>query len=535
MILSACSSGGKSRKELEGILEQNGLDAFSVYVLEHLEEWKLVKKEKGLYYALVSCLQKPPLTNLQLSWIQAILEEEKIFLFLTKEDKEKWSEKWKGISPLYQQDFFSVFDRYDHGDPFLEEGYQKRFHIICKAVEKKQILYLKYENRRGEKKEGSFFPKQLEYSSKDNKIRLYSYRLGGNRPHNTILNLGRIFYAEPAGTAEPSFLQGRMQEQKKKEEPPVVLRISKERNSLERTMLHFANYKKRTEYDEKSGEYLCRIYYDKKDETELLIRVLSFVPMVRVLEPPSFLHQVKERIFRQNYLLQENKKEKGRKNMEQEKILQLVDHTILSQIATWEEVKQICIDAIKFQCASVCIPPSYVKQAKEFVKDRMKICTVIGFPNGYSTKETKLFETKNALENGAEEIDMVINLGWVKDQKWDLVEEEISELKQVCGNKILKVIVETCFLTEEEKKKLCYIVVQAGADFIKTSTGFGSAGAKTEDIGLFTSEIGSHAKIKAAGGIRTFEMAETMIQNGAHRLGASALVKLAREQKTDVQ
>lgn len=217
--------------------------------------------------------------------------------------------------------------------------------------------------------------------------------------------------------------------------------------------------------------------------------------------------------------------------MDKEKIFGKVDHTLLTQTATWEEIKQICDDAIAYGVASVCIPPSYVKEVKEYVKDEMAVCTVIGFPNGYSTTSVKVYETKDAIANGADEIDMVINLGHVKDKKYDLVLEEIKQLKAACGNKILKVIIETCLLSEDEKIKMCEIVSKAGADYIKTSTGFSKAGATFEDVALFAKHIGSGVKIKAAGGISSFDDAEKFIELGADRLGTSRIVKLAKNQE----
>ena len=208
-----------------------------------------------------------------------------------------------------------------------------------------------------------------------------------------------------------------------------------------------------------------------------------------------------------------------------------VDHTLLSQTATWEEIKQICDDAITYQVASVCIPPSYVKQVKEYVKEQMAVCTVIGFPNGYNTTAVKVFETKDAIANGADEIDMVINLGMLKDKKYDLILSEIKQMKLACGNLILKVIIETCLLTEEEKIKMCEIVTEAGADFIKTSTGFSKSGATFEDVDLFAKHVGKGIRIKAAGGISSFEDAEKFIELGASRLGTSRIVKLAKNQE----
>ena len=212
-------------------------------------------------------------------------------------------------------------------------------------------------------------------------------------------------------------------------------------------------------------------------------------------------------------------------------ILKRVDHTLLKQTSTWEEIRRICDDAVQYQTASVCIPPSFVKQAKEYVLDKMQICTVIGFPNGYNTTACKVFEAQDAIHNGADEIDMVINLGWVKEQNYKAVKEEIAELKKVCGTKILKVIIETCFLTEEEKIKMCQVVTEAGADYIKTSTGFGTGGATPEDIKLFSEHIGEHVKMKAAGGISTLEDAEEFIRLGAERLGTSRIIKLVNNRE----
>lgn len=211
-------------------------------------------------------------------------------------------------------------------------------------------------------------------------------------------------------------------------------------------------------------------------------------------------------------------------------ILSKVDHTLLTQTATWEQIKTICDDAIKYRAASVCIPPSFVKRAKEYVQDSVAVCTVIGFPNGYNTTETKLFETKNALENGADEIDMVINIGALKENDYDYVSNEIRALKKACGTKVLKVIIETCLLDEEEKIKMCRLVSEAGADYIKTSTGFSTAGATFEDVVLFTKHIDPEVKIKVAGGISSFDDAEKYIELGADRLGTSRLVKLEKAQ-----
>ncbi|GAA6376512.1 deoxyribose-phosphate aldolase [Firmicutes bacterium i23-0019-B6] len=217
--------------------------------------------------------------------------------------------------------------------------------------------------------------------------------------------------------------------------------------------------------------------------------------------------------------------------MDMKEILKHVDHTLLLQGATWEEIKQICDDAMKYETASVCIAPSYVKQAAEYMGDKMAVCTVIGFPNGYMTTKAKEFETKDALENGASEIDMVINIGWLKDKKYDLIENEIRALKAVCKDKILKVIIETCFLTDEEKIKMCEIVTNAGADYIKTSTGFGGAGATFDDIKLFSQHIGPNVKIKAAGGISSMEDAEKFLELGADRLGTSRIIKIVKNEE----
>ena len=216
--------------------------------------------------------------------------------------------------------------------------------------------------------------------------------------------------------------------------------------------------------------------------------------------------------------------------MEISKILGYCDHTLLAQTATWEQIKAVCDDGMKYRTASVCIPASYVKQAKEYVGDRLAICTVVGFPNGYSTTAAKCFETGEAIVNGADEIDTVINLGWLKDKKYDEILAELKALKAVCGNRILKVIIETCLLTDEEKIKMCEIVTASGADFIKTSTGFSTGGATREDIALFAKHVGKNVKIKAAGGIKTIDDAEAMIALGATRLGTSRIVKIVKEQ-----
>lgn len=216
--------------------------------------------------------------------------------------------------------------------------------------------------------------------------------------------------------------------------------------------------------------------------------------------------------------------------MERNEILKTVDHTLLAQTAVWEEIRVICDDAIAYGTASVCIPPSFIKRAKEYVKDKMKLCTVIGFPNGYSTSAVKEYETKNALLNGADEIDMVVNLGDIKEGSDDKVIEEIRLLKKACGDKILKVIVETCLLTEEEKIRMCRAVTEAGADFIKTSTGFSTGGATFEDVELFKMHVGEGVKIKAAGGIASFDDAERFLSLGADRLGTSRLIKIMKEE-----
>lgn len=212
-------------------------------------------------------------------------------------------------------------------------------------------------------------------------------------------------------------------------------------------------------------------------------------------------------------------------------ILSHCDHTLLAVDATWNEIKQICDDGMKYKTASVCIPASYVKQASEYVDGKLAICTVIGFPNGYSTTAVKAFEARNAVENGADEIDMVINVGWVKDGKFDDIINEIKEIKAACGDKILKVIIETCLLTDDEKKEMCRIVTESGADFIKTSTGFSKGGATREDIALFAANIGENVKMKAAGGIRSFDDAQDYLDLGCERLGTSAIVKLVKNQE----
>ena len=214
--------------------------------------------------------------------------------------------------------------------------------------------------------------------------------------------------------------------------------------------------------------------------------------------------------------------------MELSEILSKCDHTLLSQTATWAEIKSICDDGMKYHTASVCIPASYVRQAKEYVGDKLAICTVIGFPNGYDTTAAKCFMATDAVDNGADEVDMVINLGWVKDGKFDAVEREIAAIKKACKGKLLKVIIETCLLTDEEKVEMCHVVTRSGADYIKTSTGFSKAGATFHDVELFAANVGPNVKIKAAGGISSLEDAEKFIALGASRLGTSRIVKLAK-------
>ena len=214
--------------------------------------------------------------------------------------------------------------------------------------------------------------------------------------------------------------------------------------------------------------------------------------------------------------------------MDINRILAAVDHTLLAQDAVWEQVKTLCDDGLRCHTASVCIPPSFVRQAKDYVGDRLAVCTVIGFPNGYSTTAAKCFETEDAVQNGADEIDMVINLGWVKEQNWDALLAEIKAVKAACRGKLLKVIVEACLLTEEEKIRMCEIVSQSGADFIKTSTGFAGGGATREDVALFARHVAPSVRIKAAGGISGLQDAEDFLNLGASRLGASRIVKAAK-------
>lgn len=219
--------------------------------------------------------------------------------------------------------------------------------------------------------------------------------------------------------------------------------------------------------------------------------------------------------------------------MDISKILSKCDHTLLAQTATWEQIKGILDDGINYSVASACIPPSYVKRAKDYVGDKLQICTVIGFPNGYNTTEVKLFETQNAIANGADEIDMVINLGDLKDKNYCAILSEISQLKKACENKILKVIIETCLLTQEEIIKMCEIVTEAGADYIKTSTGFSTAGATRENVALMVANVGKGVKTKAAGGISNLQDAQDFIDLGADRLGTSRVVKAVKNIQTD--
>lgn len=219
--------------------------------------------------------------------------------------------------------------------------------------------------------------------------------------------------------------------------------------------------------------------------------------------------------------------------MEMKKILNMVDHTLLKQESTWEQIKEICDDGIKYETASVCIPPAFVKQAKEYVGDKLQICTVIGFPNGYNTTAVKCFETEDAVKNGADEIDMVINIGWVKEQKWNELLEEIKAVKVACHGNLLKVIIETCLLTDEEKVKMCEIVSASGAEYIKTSTGFSTGGATREDVALFAENVKPGVKIKAAGGISSIKDAEDFIALGAERLGTSRIVKIVKNESSN--
>ena len=221
--------------------------------------------------------------------------------------------------------------------------------------------------------------------------------------------------------------------------------------------------------------------------------------------------------------------------MDQKDILACVDHTLLSQTATWEEIKTIVNDGIRYETASVCIPPSFVKRASTFARGKVKICTVIGFPNGYNTKEVKVFETADAVKNGADEIDMVINIGDLKMKNYAKIEEEIQAVKQACDGKILKVIIETCLLNDAEKTVMCGIVTKSGADYIKTSTGFSKGGATREDVALFAKNVGEGVKIKAAGGIASMKDAQDFLSLGCARLGTSRIVKIVKEQEGENQ
>jgi len=214
--------------------------------------------------------------------------------------------------------------------------------------------------------------------------------------------------------------------------------------------------------------------------------------------------------------------------MQLQEILAKCDHTLLAQTATWEEIRALCDDGIRYSTASVCIPASFVKQAKEYVGEKLAICTVIGFPNGYATTAAKCFMATDAVDNGADEVDMVINIGWAKEGKWDAITQEIRAIKAACKGKLLKVIIETCLLTDEEKIALCKCVSDSGADYIKTSTGFSTAGATFADVELFAKHVAPHVKIKAAGGISSLEDAEKFISLGAQRLGTSRIVKIAK-------
>ncbi len=217
--------------------------------------------------------------------------------------------------------------------------------------------------------------------------------------------------------------------------------------------------------------------------------------------------------------------------MTQQEILARCDHTLLKQEATWQQIRDICDDGLRYGVASVCIPPAYVKKAADYLAGRLRVCTVIGFPNGYATTAVKVFETEDAVKNGAEEIDMVVDLGWVKDALWEDILAELRAVRAACEGKVLKVIIETCLLTEDEKIKLCELVSQSGADFIKTSTGFSTAGATREDVALLRAHVDPAVKVKAAGGIASMQDAEDMIALGADRLGTSRIVKLVKNQQ----
>lgn len=216
------------------------------------------------------------------------------------------------------------------------------------------------------------------------------------------------------------------------------------------------------------------------------------------------------------------------RELDERRILASVDHTLLRPTATWEEIRQICDNGVAYGCASVCIPPSFVRQASEYLAGKLPVCTVIGFPNGYSTTAVKVFEAQDAMANGASEIDLVVNLGWVKDGRWSDVLAELRAVKEACGEHILKVIVETCQLTQEEKVKLCELVTESGADFIKTSTGFSSGGATAEDVALLRAHVRAQVQVKAAGGITSLEDAQTFLDLGAARLGTSRIVALVK-------
>jgi len=217
--------------------------------------------------------------------------------------------------------------------------------------------------------------------------------------------------------------------------------------------------------------------------------------------------------------------------MDRSRVLSAVDHTLLAPTATWAEIKALCDDAVAFGVASVCVPPSHVAQAKDYVGDKMAVGTTIGFPNGYSTTAIKCFETVDAVKNGVDELDMVINLGWVKEGDYEAILDEIRQVKLVCGSRVLKVIIEACLLTEEEKVELCRVVSESGAEYIKTSTGFSTGGATREDVALLRKHVAPHVKVKAAGGISSFEDAEALLELGAERLGTSRLVKLMKSEQ----
>lgn len=216
--------------------------------------------------------------------------------------------------------------------------------------------------------------------------------------------------------------------------------------------------------------------------------------------------------------------------MERKELLSKLDHTLLKQDATWEQIRRLCQEGMEYRVASVCIPPCFVKEAKDYVGDRLRICTVIGFPNGYNTTAVKVAETLDAVVNGADEIDMVININWVKDDRLEEVLREIREVRQACPDQVLKVIIETCLLTEEEKIKMCEVVTKAGADYIKTSTGFSTGGATFEDVALMQKYVGDQVRVKAAGGISTVEDAQRFIRLGASRLGTSRLIQLLEQE-----